>query len=175
MKKLLLGMTAAAALAVATPGVALAQHGGGHGGGGASISGGGGGGGHISGGGGGGRGGASANVSGGGRSMGSHGNFSSRGDISRGSHHRMSSDRGARRHFSDRHVRGDRFASRDFRHDRHHRHHRHFRDRDFSLFIDTPDYYYNDYAYYDPCYRTVWTSFGWRYVNTCTSYYYGVY
>jgi hypothetical protein len=174
MKKFLLGMTAAAALAVAVPGMALAQQGGDHGGGGkggASMSGGGGGGGHISGGG-------SARSSGSVRG-GGNAHISSRANI-RGDVRGHSRGHVSSREFSHRdRVRGDvrtrdRYASRDYRHDGRRHHHRHFRDRNFSFFVDTPDYYDN-YAYYDPCYRNVWTSFGWRYVNTCTSYYYGVY
>ena len=67
----------------------------------------------------------------------------------------------------------DRIASNDWRHDRHHRHHRHH--RNFAFYFDTPDFYYDDYASYDSCYQYVWTRYGYRYVNTCTSYYYNVY
>jgi hypothetical protein len=47
------------------------------------------------------------------------------------------------------------------------RHHRLFRHR--VAFVGVP-YFYDDpyaYAYYDSCYRRVWTRWGWRYANVC--------
>jgi hypothetical protein len=172
MKKLLLGMTAAAALAVASPGVVLAQGHGGHGGGG---GGGPGGGNAQMGGGGGPGGGRGGGPVGGGRSMSMHGNVSSnaRGpsNFSHGGPHHMSRNHGMSRDFSSRHSRNGRYAW-NGRHDHHHRHHR--GDRFYFGGWWGPDYY-DDYAYYDPCYQYVWTSFGYRYVNTCVSGYYGPY
>ena len=36
-------------------------------------------------------------------------------------------------------------------------------------------FYYDGYAAYDGCYQYVWTRYGYRYVDTCTTDYYGVY
>ena len=46
---------------------------------------------------------------------------------------------------------------------RHHRFHR------FAFFVGAP-YYNYDYAYYDDCWRRVWTSRGSRLVNICGDY-----
>lgn len=155
MRKLLLGLTAAAAFAFAIPGAALAanNNGGGHGGGG-----------H----GGGGRGGgaAAAHVSGGGHmgmsrgaSRSSNRSFSNRSVHSRGHANRNFA---RQQNFANARVnsRNARVAS-----NRHHRHHhrRHF--NGFAFFPDSG--YYDDYAGYDTCYQYVWTRWGYRYVNTC--------
>jgi hypothetical protein len=184
MQKLVLGIAAAAALAFAAPQATMAQHQGG------------GGGSHVSGGGGGGGGGRS--FGGGGRSYSGHssaarsfsGGVSNRGISSRsfnsgrsfhGHAHQSRMNRnfaaandGALRSRSvnriDRRVANQRIASNDRHRHRHHRHHRHF-----SGVWWGPTYYYDDYAAYDGCYQWVWTNFGYRYVDTCSTDYYGVY
>ena len=165
MRNLLLGMTAAAALALAVPSAALAQQDHGKRGGGAHVSGG--------------RTGGNAHISGGNRSMNMHGNVSGNARMSsreshRGSHHMRGDRRGDRnRNFVDTRSR-NRVTSNDWdRRHGHHRHHRHH--RNFNFFVDTPGFYYDDYASNDTCYQYVWTRWGYRYVNTCTSYYYNVY
>lgn len=173
MQKLLLSIAAAAALAFAAPQAAMAQH---HGGGGGS---------HASGGGGGGGGGrsfsghsgASRSFSGGisNRSFNSGGSFHGHAHQSRmnrnfaaANDRVMSSNRSVNR--ADRRVTNQRIASNDRGRHRHHRHHRHF-----SGVWWGPGYYYDDYAAYDGCYQWVWTNFGYRYVDTCGTDYYGVY
>lgn len=167
MRNLLLGMTAAAAFALAVPGTALAQQDhGGRSGRSAHVSGGGSahvGSGRVSG---------NARISG--NVSGSH-RMSNR-EFSHGSRHHFRSDRVRTRDFAavdTRSFRRDRVASNNWRHDRHHGHHRHH--RNFNFIVDTPGFYYDDYASNDTCYQYVWTRWGYRYVNTCTSYYYNVY
>jgi hypothetical protein len=187
MRKLLIGLTAAAALALAVPGTAMAQH---HGGDGHGV------GGHASGGGHGGGGNASRGMS-----------LRSSGMSSRGMSRNMQGNRGisargmhANRGLSARSHRAHRnFASQNFTSNRsinarrlaranvntsrvnrqaavngrhHHRHHRHHRGGGWWY----PGFaYYDDYAGYDTCYQYLWTPRGYRYVNTCASDYYGVY
>lgn len=185
MRKLLFGIATLAALAFATPQAALAaQHGGG---GGSHASGGhGGGGGGRSFGGGGGR--SFSGHSGPSRSF-SGSNFSNRGMTSGRSfsgNHARSMNRNFNRNLAttnnrvmnnrvmnnrvvNNRIANQRIASSDRRH---HRHHRHFRN---GIYYWGPDYYYDDYAAYDGCYQYLWTRYGYRYVNTCSTDYYSVY
>jgi hypothetical protein len=147
MRKLLLGMTALAALAFAVPDAAMAQQ-------------------HRDGGG--------SHVSGGGRAMGgasfnSRSSFSANRNFSRNVNVNRNFNRNVNvnRNFN-RNVNVNRFASNDFRHHRHHR--RHFRD---NVFFDVV--IGDDYAAYDSCYQYIWTRYGYRYVNVCAPDYYYYY
>lgn len=179
MRKLLLGLTAAAALAFAVPGAAIAAHNGDRGGG--SHSGGGPGGGH----GGGGHGGSHM-----GSHMGSH-NMGGHTSMPRGASRSFHSSRNfhTNRNAASRNAvtpqrlgrAGNFTQQKSYANSRsartawnhHHRHHRrHVRGGGFWWF---PDYAYGDYAGYDTCYQYVWTQFGYRYVNTCGPDYYGAY
>jgi hypothetical protein len=171
MRSFLIGLTAAAALALAVPGAAMAEnHGdGGHGGGGGHVSGGHGGGGGMS------RGMSSSRSMGMSRSVQSNRGMSAR---SMQSNRRMSarSARANRNFASNRGVntrslarsntnaRANRFAMNGRNHHRHRR-------GGGSYGYD----YYDDYAGYDTCYQYTWTPRGYRYVNTCASEYYGAY
>jgi hypothetical protein len=151
MRKLLLGMTALAALAFAVPDAAMAQQ---HRGGGSHVSGGGG-----------------AHFSGGGRAMGgasfnsrssfsANRNFSRNVNFNRNFNRNVNVNRNINRNVN---ISRNRFASSDFRH--HHRHHRrHFRDNVFFDVVIGDGY---DYAAYDSCYQYIWTRYGYRYVNVC--------
>ncbi len=146
MRKLLLGMTALAALAFAVPDAAMAQQ-------------------HMRGA----RG--AAHVSGGGHAMG-RASFSGRSSFS--GNRNFAVNRNFNRNVNinrnvnvnrniNRNVNINRFASSDFRH--HHRHHRHhFRDNVFFDVVIGDTY---DYAAYDSCYQYIWTRYGYRYVNVC--------
>jgi hypothetical protein len=167
MTKALFGLAAAAALAFALPNAALARdHGGGHGGGGGA---------HFSGGGGPSSGarsfsaarsaspGFSANRSVTGRS------FNRSANVYRGNR----GNRGVNaRNFASANSRSVNRNNRMAWNGRHHRHH-----RGGGVFFWGPGYgdYYDDYAAYNDCYQYVWTRYGYRYVDTCSSLYYGVY
>ncbi len=179
MRKLLFGLAAVAALAFAVPEAAMAQH---HGGGGSHVSGGGGGGRSFSGGGGGRSfsGGGGRSFSGGsGRSFSANRgmaprSFSNQGvSANRNFARSFDGNRAANRSLTNRNlaVQNNRLArnNRVAMNGRHGHHRRHFRGGGFY------PYYYDDYAGYDACYQYVWTAGGYRYVDTCTSDYYGVY
>jgi hypothetical protein len=152
MRKLLFGLTAAAALAFAVPGAALAQH-------------------HSSGGGH-----SAGHMSGGSAMRGpSARSFSSNAGVNRN----FTGNRSARinnRNIGTRNLavnnRGNNFA-RNGRYASNDRHRHHGRGG-----WGWPGYFYggyDDYAGYDSCYQYVWTPGGYAYVNTCGSNYYGVY
>jgi hypothetical protein len=155
MRKLLFGLTAAATLAFAVPGAALAAHnGGGHGGDG--------------------RGGGSAHFTGGHMSGGmarSSGVRSFNASRSIQSNRSVNVNRSVNTRNLSANSRNFTRNSNNRMASNGHRHHRHGGGGWW------PGYFYggyDDYAGYDNCYQYAWTPGGYRYVNTCGSDY-GVY